>query len=1084
MKKLAVMSVVLILLFASSGLCAFRPAAIGDLFHKGASGFDVRSYGAVGDGSTDDEPAFTLAIAAAAGGRVIVVEADTSYRLSSNVTVPAGVTIVFQQGGLLLIDNGITFTVNGTMHAGMYQIFSGTGTVSIARGAVEYLLPHWWGAVGDGVADDTAEIQAALTAAELKVRKVHLPPGDYLTSSQLSLRYANELFGGGRESTTIIVGEADGSGILVDHVVDDLPYEGAVLRDFRIYSLTTPVAGIGIDVNADRDCLIERVWIGGWHSGAMNTDKHGFNKAIQFRLHPAYYTNVRLCMLMRNTYGVYYAIGANEFRVENNQIWYGSWGVYVEEVGGGIIANNSIEGYDTLGIYSEGIEIIIKDNRLESSGVQPIELGADADRNRIVGNHAITGLGSTETVLNNSDEPTTHRIDDSHIIVGHHNAGSGNPAGRLTANLYNFSQTEFTIEALSHDLLIRSAYEDNISVQSALGVDRGAFNTPIFGAGDYANNIQKSSELFTNWSGDGDILTKTDDAAVAPDGSTTAARIVSNSDTGNIFILTNTPDFVQGDLLQISVWLRSETAHNGRLLWQIDSSTRISDTAIWIDTRWRRYVMSLAAPITPVTNMGFLIAPGADSPTFVWGAQITKGTTVTGTDDSGVNNKTTKLVDTGTNFRTSGIDIGGEIQTIAANTAAKGNITGINTLLNYNTGSGTEPSVGDTITGDTSGATGTIAEVIIASGSFAGNNAAGTMEVTPVTRTFEAEDISFDGDSATVASVNADCVLVTSFAAMYGAKADADNGDTYYAWSSIQRAPKPYVPTNAAIADFHASTTPTSVVEDLLGTHHIRTAAGFLKQATVIDPLSENKSFSHDDQTTRDTGQIFILDPDADGRTINFIDTIPDGVVIDILNINAGSNRVQFVDTGDFIGAGERGTFVYQDAAWYTLHLTQDLRSVDTPTFAEVISGNEMFIPATDFTPEGDGSNNATVEHDRVDPTNRWPFERATGISDTQDMDWYTLKDVSQTPTSLTIYTRASDRANCAITMTIVVQAAGTPDATGAVVMTPAVDDVWEEFTYTFTSAYANDDELFIKIAVTSLDTGDTADFTRAKLNY
>ena len=149
---------------------------------------------------------------------------------------------------------------------------------------------------------------------------------------------------------------------------------------------------------------------------------------------------------------------------------------------------------------------------------------------------------------------------------------------------------------------------------------------------------------------------------------------------------------------------------------------------------------------------------------------------------------------------------------------------------------------------------------------------------------------------------------------------------------------------------------------------------------------------------------------------------------------------------------------------------------------SEMIAKNEIFIPAGDFAPEGDGSNNATVEHDRVDPTNRWPFERTTGISDTQDMDWYVLKAISQTPISLTLWTRASDRANCVITMTIVNRATGTPDATGAVVITPTVDDTWEEFTYTFTSSYANDNELFIKIAITSLDTGDTTDFTRCKI--
>ena len=797
-----------------------------------------------------------------------------------------------------------------------------------------------YGAVGDGVADDTAAIQAALTAAELTTRVVYLPPGDYLTSSQLTVRYANQLIGAGRESTTIIVGEADGSGILVDHVVDDLPYEGSVLRDFRIYSLTTPVAGIGVDVTGDRGCRIERVWVGGWYSGAPNTDKYGFATGIQIRTTPCFYSIVRDCMLFRNTTGINLASFANETRILENVIWYGDTGINItSQIGGLVIADNSIEGYTTRGIVSDGIEVIIKDNRLESSGVQPIELTANADRNRIVGTHSLTGLGNTESVLNNSDEPNTHRIDDSQIIVGHHNAGSGNPAGMLKANLYNFNQTEMTIMSLAHDLLIRSPYGNNISVQSSLSVDRGTFNTPIFGITDSANNILSASEDFDSWASHGDILTRTGNAAVAPDGTTTAGIVVSDSATGYINRAIGGPDFVQGDLLQISVWLRSEVAHNGKLFFRIDGVTRISLQAVWIDTRWRRYVMNYVADTAPGASMDFWVAPGADTPTYVWGAQVAKGTPVTGTDDSGVNNKTTKLVDTGTDFRTSGIDIGGEVQTIDTSTAAKGDITGINTLLNYNTGSGTEPSVGDTVTGGTSGATGTIAEVIIDSGSFAGNDAAGTMEVTPVTRTFEAEALSWNGSSATAASVNPNCVLVTSFAATYGAKADADNGDTYYAWSSIQRSPKPYIPTGNAVASFHASTTPVTVVEDLLSTHHI-TATGFLKTATVEDPMTANKSFSHDDQTTRLTGQIFVLDPDADGRTLNFIDTIPDGIVIDIININTGSNRVQFSDTGDFIGPGERGTFVYQDAAWYTLQITQDLRAVDSPTFANLTLGN------------------------------------------------------------------------------------------------------------------------------------------------
>jgi hypothetical protein len=149
----------------------------------------------------------------------------------------------------------------------------------------------------------------------------------------------------------------------------------------------------------------------------------------------------------------------------------------------------------------------------------------------------------------------------------------------------------------------------------------------------------------------------------------------------------------------------------------------------------------------------------------------------------------------------------------------------------------------------------------------------------------------------------------------------------------------------------------------------------------------------------------------------------------------------------------------------------------------EITSLDEDFIPVATLYPQGDGSNNAVTCTGMADGTNRRLFNRTDGISDTQDMDWYGERDVNQTPTSLTLWTRASDFANCAMTIQVWDQG-GNADATGAVTITPTGDDTWEEFTYTFTSAYTNDEELWIKIAITSLDTSDTIDFGRIKVNY
>lgn len=54
--------------------------------------------------------------------------------------------------------------------------------------ALGFLSVDWYGAVGDGVADDTAEIQATVDAASSSgINRVNIPPGTYLVSSAIQL---------------------------------------------------------------------------------------------------------------------------------------------------------------------------------------------------------------------------------------------------------------------------------------------------------------------------------------------------------------------------------------------------------------------------------------------------------------------------------------------------------------------------------------------------------------------------------------------------------------------------------------------------------------------------------------------------------------------------------------------------------------------------------------------------------------------------------------------------------------------------------------------------------------------------------
>lgn len=116
-------------------------------------------FGAVGDGITNDSVAF---VAAGVYGGTVYVPKGT-YRLEQNVI--STVDWIFT-GGVFLVDSPYTLTLNGTVQATATQIFTGAGSVVGLPTTSFYVLPEWWGAVGNGRAssptDDTLAVQAAI----------------------------------------------------------------------------------------------------------------------------------------------------------------------------------------------------------------------------------------------------------------------------------------------------------------------------------------------------------------------------------------------------------------------------------------------------------------------------------------------------------------------------------------------------------------------------------------------------------------------------------------------------------------------------------------------------------------------------------------------------------------------------------------------------------------------------------------------------------------------------------------------------------------------------------------------------------
>lgn len=229
---------------------------------------------------------------------------------------------------------------------------------------------------------------------------------------------------------------------------------------------------------------------------------------------------------------------------------------------------------------------------------------------------------------------------------------------------------------------------------------------------------------------------------------------------------------------------------------------------------------------------------------------------------------------------------------------------------------------------------------------------------------------------------------------------------------------------------------------------------------------------------------LVILNPDGD-YTLTSTPTIADGTDGQRLFITCADAEANIVTVQDEDVLGSSNLELNSSTVAITGKTVLSLIFYDG-SWKEHIGGGSTtgYVWTNSHNPKGDGSNNAIVAIGEVDPTNRRLFNQTEGISNTQDMDWYGETNVNGTPVSLTLWTRASDFTNCAMTIQVWEQVSGDADATGAVTITPTGNDTWEEFTYTITSTYASDEELWIKIAITSLDTSDTIDFGRIKVNY
>ncbi|HEY0835602.1 MAG TPA: glycosyl hydrolase family 28-related protein, partial [Azospirillum sp.] len=129
-------------------------------------------------------------------------------------------------GALLAFDGAGNPTARAPVNEEALSTYLPAGSGAVARPIRDKLADAVsakdFGAVGDGLVDDTVAIQAALTAANA----VHLPPGTYRVSNTITIGYGKTLSGAGQSSIL----RAGGDGFDLLHLPDGY----ATVRDLRL----------------------------------------------------------------------------------------------------------------------------------------------------------------------------------------------------------------------------------------------------------------------------------------------------------------------------------------------------------------------------------------------------------------------------------------------------------------------------------------------------------------------------------------------------------------------------------------------------------------------------------------------------------------------------------------------------------------------------------------------------------------------------------------------------------------------------------------------------------------------------------
>jgi len=176
-----------------------------------------------------------------------------------NLTIPSNVCLKVDNGTILQIDNACVLEINGRFDAGLYQVFDcvGNGKVIFGAQSIEGTYPQWFGAIGDGITDDSDSLINTCYSVSGIEGLVLIPSGTDLRITKSITTGPISIVGLGQRGSSRIIVDFDGTGLTADTLTKFEIRNMTIAGENLSYTLPTTINKIGLYIAETHNYIVE-----------------------------------------------------------------------------------------------------------------------------------------------------------------------------------------------------------------------------------------------------------------------------------------------------------------------------------------------------------------------------------------------------------------------------------------------------------------------------------------------------------------------------------------------------------------------------------------------------------------------------------------------------------------------------------------------------------------------------------------------------------------------------------------------------------------------------------------------------------